>query len=220
MYIEICHWHGVSPRPYQSPNRDAAASRTRDRIVAAAAAILGTAEGIEDFSLQAVAKKAGVTRLTVYNQFGSRRALLEAVFDERAARGGLHRLGEAMATSDPHAALLQVIAIFCDFWTFDPGALGLLHAAGASDPDLALSVDERSERRRRLFAALVRRMAENGRLPPKAQRDLVDTLFALTSFWFFSQLTTAGRTATAACRIIADLATDAVGRALAAKSGG
>lgn len=211
----------MNPRPYRSPNRDAAASRTRDRIVAAAAAVLGTAKGIEDFSLQAVAKKAGVTRLTVYNQFGSRRALLEAVFDERAVRGGLHRLGDAMATSDPHAALLQVIAIFCEFWTFDPGALGLLHAAGASDPDLAPSVAERSERRRRLFAALVRRMTDNGphslgRLRPKAACDLVDTLFALTSFWFFSQLATAGRTATATCRIIQELATDAVRRAEAA----
>src|SRR5262245_7709497 len=145
------HWHDVNPRPYQSPNRNAAASRTRDRILAAAAAILGTAGGIDDFSLQAVAKKARVTRLTVYNQFGSRRALLKAVLDERAARGGLHRLGEAMTTSDPHAAVLQVIAIFCDFWTFDPGALRLLHAAGAGDPDLAPSVGERNERRRRLF---------------------------------------------------------------------
>jgi hypothetical protein len=52
------------------------------------------------------------------------------------------------------------------------------------------------------------------------ERDLVDTLFALTSFWFFSQLSTAGRTATAACRIIQGLATDAVRRALAAKPGG
>jgi AcrR family transcriptional regulator len=197
--------------------RAAAASQTRDRILAAAATILGTAGGIGDFSLQAVARKAGVTRLTVYNQFGSRRALLEAVFDERAQRGGLHRLGAAMATSDPRAALLQVIAIFCEFWTFDPGALGLLHAAGASDADLALSVNERNERRRRLFTALVRRMADNGRLRPKAQRDLVDTLFALTSFWFFSQLATGGRSATAACRIIQDVAMDAVRQALAAK---
>jgi AcrR family transcriptional regulator len=185
--------------------------------VASAAAILGRAKGIEEFSLEAVAKKAGVTRLTVYNQFGSRRALLEAVFDERAVRGGLHRLVEAMATSDPRAALLQVIAIFCEFWTFDPGALGLLHAAGASDPDLALSVGERNERRRRLFKALVRRMADNGRLQPKAERDLVDTLFALTSFWFFSQLATGGRTATATCHIIQELAMDAVRRASAAK---
>src|SRR6516225_9842692 len=138
----------MSPRPVRSPRRRVAAKRTRARLLKAARAMLAAPDGI---SLDAVAKKARVTRLTVYNQFGSRRALLEAVFDERAARGGLHRLGEAMATSDPHAALLQVIAIFCDFWTFDPGALGLLHAVGASDPELALSVDERSERRRRLF---------------------------------------------------------------------
>jgi len=207
----------VNPRPYQSPSRDAAASRTRDRIVASAAAILGRAKGIDEFSLEAVAKKAGVTRLTVYNQFGSRRALLEAVFDERAVRGGLHRLVEAMATSDPHDALLQVIAIFCEFWTFDPGALGLLHAAGASDPDLALSVGERNERRRRLLAALVRRMAHQGRTRAKAERELIDTLFALTSFWFFSQLATGGRTATATCRIIQELAMDAVQRASSQK---
>jgi len=205
----------VNPRPYQSPSRDAAALQTRDRILAAAATILGTAKGIDDFSLEAVAKKAGVTRLTVYNQFGSRRALLEAVFDERAARGGLHRLAKAMAISDPHAALLQVIAIFCEFWTFDPGALRLLHAAGASDPDLALSVGERNERRRRLFVALVCRMADNGRLRPKAERDLADTLFALTSFWFFSQLATGGRSAKATCRIIQEIAMDAVRRVLA-----
>jgi AcrR family transcriptional regulator len=59
--------------------------------------------------------QAGVTRLTFYNQFGSRSALLEAVFDERAARGGLHRIAGAMAASDPHAGLLQVIAIFLRF---------------------------------------------------------------------------------------------------------
>jgi hypothetical protein len=142
---------------------------------------------------------------------------LEAVFDERALRGGLHRLVGAMATSDPHAALLQVISVFCEFWTFDPGALGLLHAAGASDPDLALSVGERNERRRRLLAGLVHRMAHRGRVRAKARRDLVDTLFALTSFWFFSQLATAGRTATATCRIIQGLAMDAVRRASSAK---
>ena len=217
MYIKIRHWRDVSPRPYQSPSRDAATSRTRDRIVASAAAILGRAKGIEEFSLEAVATKAGVTRLTVYNQFGSRRALLEAVFDERAAHGGLHRLVEAMTSSDPRGALLQVIAIFCEFWTSDPGALGLLHAAGASDPDLALSVGERNERRRRLLAALVRRIADQGRMRAKAERDLVDTLFALTSFWFFSQLATARRTATATCRIIQELAMDAVRRASSAK---
>ena len=204
----------MSPRPYKSPRRIAGATQTRQRIVAAAATILGTAEGIRGFSLQAVAKKADVTRLTVYNQFGSRRALLEAVFDERAARGGLHRIAEVMAGSDPQAGLLQVIAIFCDFWSFDPDTLGLLHAAGASDPEFGASVRERNERRRRLLSVLVRRMAQDRKLRPKALGDLTDLLFALTSFQFFSQLTGGARTADAACHLIQGLARDAVRRAI------
>jgi len=204
----------VSPRPYRSPRRDAAATRTRARIVAAAAAVLGSPKGSDGFSLEAVARKAGVTRLTVYNQFGSRRALLEAVFDERAARGGLHRITEAMATTDPHVGLLQVISIFCDFWSYDPGALGRLHAAGASDPEFDASVRERNERRRRLLSVLVDRMAEGTHMRPKALGDLVDVLFALTSFPFLSQLTAGARTANAACGLIKGLAMDAVRRTM------
>jgi AcrR family transcriptional regulator len=203
----------VSPRPYNSPGRDAAASQTRERIVAAAAAILGSAKGVEDFSLEAVAKAAGVTRLTVYNQFGSRRAVLEAVFDVVAVRGGLHRLAEAMTAPDPRAALARIIAIFCEFWSFDPGALGLLHAVGSSNPEFAESISARNERRRRLLAGVIRRIAEETSMRPKAQRDLVDVLFALTSFTFFAQLTTGGRTAEAACRMVQGLAQDAVRRA-------
>ena len=65
MYIQMWHSRDVSPRAYNSPRRTVAATKTRARIVAAAAAILGTAEGIRGFSLQAVADKAAVTRLTV-----------------------------------------------------------------------------------------------------------------------------------------------------------
>ena len=214
MYIQLWHWHDVSPRAYNSPGRIVAATKTRQRIVAAAAAILGTAEGISGFSLQAVADKAGVTRLTVYNQFGSRRALLEGVFDDMAIRGGLHRIPGVMAGSDPQAGLRQVIAIFCDFWSFGSDALGPLHAAGASDPEFGASVRERNERRRRLLSVLVRRMAKDRKLRPKALGDLIDVLFALTSFPFFSQLTAQGRSAEAACSLIQGLATDAVWRSM------
>jgi AcrR family transcriptional regulator len=204
----------MSPRAYKSPVRDAAASATRERIVAAAAAILGAADGIGKFSLEAVAKKAGVTRLTVYNQFGSRRALMEAVFDERAARGGLFRIVEAMQDPDPQAALLRIIGIFCAFWDSDPGTMRLLHAAGASDAEFAASVLERNERRRSVLSAIVRRLADGRAPPPKALGNLVDVLFALTSFAFFSQLTAGRRTAEAARRMIEEMATDAVNRAL------
>jgi AcrR family transcriptional regulator len=204
----------MSPRPYRSPRRDAAAIETRERIVAAAAAILGAAGASGAFSLEAVAKKAGVTRLTVYNQFGSRRALLEAVFDQKAATGGLHRIADVMRGSDPRAGLLEIIAIFCHFWSGDPGAIGRLIAAGAVDPEFETSVRERNERRRQLLAILVDRIAAGVTCSDKARGDLVDVLFALTSFPFFSQLIAGGRSHDAACRLIQDLASDAILRAL------
>jgi AcrR family transcriptional regulator len=202
----------MKARPYRSARRVAEAKRTREKIVAAAGALLAAQEGTRSLSLQAVAKKAGVTRLTVYNQFGSRRALLEALFDERAARGGLHRIPEAMADPDPIAGLRRVISIFCDFWSFDTAGLSRLHAAGASDRELEASLRERNERRRRLLSVLVSRMAE-----VRQPRDLVDVLFALTSLPFFAQLTSNGRTTEAACRLIEALSIDAVRRPLPAR---
>ena len=207
-------------RHYVSSVRAAAAAEKRDRVIEAATRLLRENDSIAAFSLDAVAKAAGVTRLTVYNQFGSRRAVLEAVFDAVAVRGGLHRLAEAMTDSDPHLALARIITIFCEFWSFDPGALGLLHAVGSSNPEFAESVNSRNERRRKLLSGLVRRIAQDAPaqrapLQPKAQRDLVDILFALTSFAFFSQLTAGGRTAEAACRMVQELAEDAVRRAAA-----
>ena len=95
----------MTRKPYSSPARAAAADRTRADIVEAAARLLREPTGAEPFSLESVGKMAGVSRLTVYNHFGSRRVLLEAVFDEIAARAGLTRLPEAAGDIDPHRGL-------------------------------------------------------------------------------------------------------------------
>lgn len=199
----------MSPRPYRGSRRSAATERTRARLLKAASAMLTTRNGI---SLDAVAKRAGVTRLTVYNQFGSRRALLEAVFDDLAERGGLHRIREAMASPDPHVALRLIVAIFCDFWSIHRGALWRLHAASATDPEFEESLRARNQRRRHLLSVLVDRMIDEER--PQVVTELVDVLFALTSVAFFWELTTGGRKTDVACRLIQALAADAVQGAL------
>ena len=201
----------MSPRPYRSTRRRVATERTRARLLKAASAMLAARDGI---SLDAVAKRAGVTRLTVYNQFGSRRALLEAVFDDMAERGGLHRIREAMTNPDPQAALQQVVVIFCDFWSIHRGALWRLHAASATDPEFEESLRARNQRRRHLLSVLVDRMIEGGAKRPEVAVKLIDVLFALTSVAFFWELTAGGRKANAACRLIQALAADAVQRAL------
>ena len=201
----------MSPRPYRSSRRRVAAKRTRARLLKAARAMLAASYGI---SLDAVAKKAGVTRLTVYNQFGSRRALLEAVFDDMAERGGLHRIREAMAKTDPQVALQQIVLIFCDFWSVHRGALWRLHAASATDPEFEESLRARNQRRRHLLSVLVDRMIEGGAKSPEVVIELIDVLFALTSVGFFWELTAGGRKANAVCHLIQALAADAVQRAL------
>lgn len=159
--------------------REAATAATRARLIAAAGEILR--EG-NKLSLEAVALRAGVTRLTVYNQFGSRHGLLEAVFDDRAAAGGLHRIPQAMAMADPREALRRIVAIFCDFWGGD-GAVRGLHEAVAQDPEFAAALAARGERRRGTVRTLIARMD----LPGDAAA-LTDMVTALTSQGFFAQL--------------------------------
>jgi len=203
----------MKPRRYQSPIREAAADATHARIIAAARALLGSRKGIVGFSVDAVARKARITRLTVYNQFGSRRALLEAVFDDMAVGGGLHRIQEAMEVADPHDALRRIVAIFCAFWSSDTVAMVRLHAAAASDPEFDESIHGRNERRRRILSDIVRRMAI-GRAPQaNALQELTDILFALTSLAFFAQLISGGHSAEVVYRAIQGLCDDAVLRA-------
>src|SRR5258708_14771734 len=123
----------MSTRSYVSSVRTAAAAAKRDRVIEAAARSLREDASIAGFSLDAVAKAAGVTRLTVYHQFGSRRGLLEAVFDDIARRGGLDEIADAMAMPDPRAALDRLVEIFFAFWDRDP-ATGPLPPPSASDP--------------------------------------------------------------------------------------
>jgi len=189
----------MPPRAYVSSVRTAAAAEKRDRVLEAAAKLLREDASIARFSLDTVAKAAGVTRLTVYNQFGSRRGLLEAVFDGIARQGGLHGLADAMAMADPRDALDRLVEIFCGFWNRDP-AVGRLHDAMATDPEFAEALIERNERRRKGLTVLVERIAANS-ASRQARQDAVDTIFALTSYPVFAMLHQ-GRSAEEACRLI------------------
>ncbi|WP_407148721.1 TetR/AcrR family transcriptional regulator [Bradyrhizobium sp. ORS 86] len=188
----------MPPRSYVSSVRNAAAAETRDRVIEAAARTLRE-ENIARFSLDTVAKAAGVTRLTVYNQFGSRRGLLEAVFDGIAKAGGLHQLADAMAMADPRAALDRIVEIFSAFWSRD-SAIGRLQDAMVTDPEFAEAVRGRNERRRKIFTALVDRIAEKG-TSHQARKDAADLLFTLTSYPTFASLS-AGRSRDDACRLV------------------
>jgi AcrR family transcriptional regulator len=176
----------VVARSYNNTTREVAAAAKRDELVQAAARLLVESADASAFSLEAVARVAGVTRTTVYNKFGSRRALLEAVFDERARVGGLLRIPAAMALPDPHAALDRLVLIFCEFWGADE-AVARIHDLAAADGELLQALSERTERRRLLLKTLLQRSGR-GSADRRQRSDAVDLLFALTSLAMYRSL--------------------------------
>jgi AcrR family transcriptional regulator len=183
-------------RAYSSPRRAAAADKTRARIVAAARDLLTGGDKRPPFSLEAVAKRAGVTRLTVYHQFASKQGLLEAVFDDVAREGGLvEDLPKLFAHTDIETALREFVRVFCRFWAYRSGIMPKLASQMRNDEEIAESLTQRIERRRQVLAALVRRLLP--KMKDKAAADLVDVLFASTGFEMYEALSVRSRSAKA-----------------------
>ena len=108
----------MSPRRYSLGQRAPAVDLTRARILAATREVLATQDRL---SIDAVAQAADVARMTVYNQFGSRVGLLEALFDWLAVRGGIDRLPMVFQQPDPDLALEAfIVTFFMDFGSVSP----------------------------------------------------------------------------------------------------
>src|SRR5258707_9605230 len=115
----------MASRNYRLGRRQAAADRTRAAILAAARDLL--AAGGPALSAAAVAKRAGVSRITVYNRFGSKAGLLRELAETARA--------ERTSRSDPQAGeprerLKQRIAESCSMWSTDPALFRRLEGVG------------------------------------------------------------------------------------------
>jgi AcrR family transcriptional regulator len=176
-------------RAYRMGRRREAADATRARVLAAARKLLTAKGGAAGFSMDAVAHKAGVARMTIYYQFRSKAGLLEALFDDVAARGGIATVGGAFVLADPLAGLAELVAVFGRFWSAERLIVRRLRAWAALDPVFERALRSRDERRRRGLRALAGRIADHyGRPEPGADDETVDLLHALTSFESFDQL--------------------------------
>jgi len=195
----------MSPRPYRGEQRRAAAEETRARIIAAARSLLTAASGSE-FSVDSVARNAGVARMTVYYQFGSKRGLLEAIFDDLAAGGLAGTLPSAYAQPEPLDALDALIRAFMRFWASERVAIRRLRALADLDPVIGESLTARDERRREGLRAVVQRFGGASERRAGALDDNVYMLHTLTSFETFDSLAGERRSPEEVGRMIGELA--------------
>jgi len=151
--------------------------------------------GSREFSIEAVARRARVTRVTVYQRFGSRTKLLEALFDDLARQGGMWDLADAFRQPDPEAALARFVTTFARFWTAHRPIHRRLLALAALDVGLERTLRARQEWRRKGLRVIVSRLRQRAGPPPAATEDeTVDALFALTAFETFDLLAGPTRT--------------------------
>lgn len=159
---------------------------TREDVIAAARAVLSAREPAT-WSMSSVADAAGVTRMTLYNQFGSRVKLVEAVLTEVVARDRMDRLVEGTSACVPGDALRSVIATTCRFWHSERHLLRRLFSDAYADADLSRLLARREGWRRDQFVTILERAGAE--LHPDVEpRSAADLLVAVTSFPTYDRL--------------------------------
>ncbi|HEY4889420.1 MAG TPA: helix-turn-helix domain-containing protein [Candidatus Dormibacteraeota bacterium] len=169
----------MNRRPYRLGRRQADVDRTRSAILSAARQLVS--ELGPESSLGKVARRAGVSRITIYNQFGSKAGLVEALATELAP--GRRGLPADDVGADPSDELRRRIEQACSVW--------------AADPDLYRQLQGRAREQSHESAtvrALAERLAAGDLLRPGCSiKEAEDVIWILTSFPAFDRLHKSGR---------------------------
>lgn len=136
--------------------------------------------------MEELAAAAGVSRATVFNRFGSKLGVLQALFKRSMDGPEMQAITDALALEDPVAALEAVIEAACAIWEAYGDVHLQLQAVGTLEPDANTLVDQQREQQRAEIEDLVRRLAKAERLRPGlSQTRAAATLHMLTSLESF-----------------------------------
>jgi AcrR family transcriptional regulator len=162
--------------------RAAATAATRRSVIDAARELLATQQW-QHFTVEAVANRAGVTRVTVYNQVGSKRGLLDAVLTEVTERAGMDELLTDSHHLSADAACTQIVRRTCHFWHAERQLLRPLFGLAGVDKEVGATLTQREQWRGEQMQRLTRRLAaENTAKSSFDEADVLAGVVAVTSF--------------------------------------
>jgi AcrR family transcriptional regulator len=185
----------VSTRPYRLGKRAESAAATRQRILDAGSAEIERA-GYRTVSVEAIAARAEVTRVTVYRHFATRGDLFEAIAWDRIGRVQLERLDAARAHPDVVEATRRFLFENCAFFGEVGPILRAMIDVEREQPEIA-AVLAATYRGRRLesLRELAGRITASEHVAAGWTTDTIcDSLTILTGIEAFESLTTASRT--------------------------
>lgn len=176
-------------RGYHSPARQRQAEETRQRMLAAARALLAR-HGYAGTTLEMIAEEAGVSPKTVVAVFGSKRGMLAEVLNP-ATLGGPYQemLEQVRAESDSSRRVASVAKLTRHVYETLSPELDLLRGVGGVAPELADIAQTIEQRRWHHQARLIEFLRERGVLRADLSRaTATDELWALTSFDLYRML--------------------------------
>jgi AcrR family transcriptional regulator len=155
---------------------------TRLGIIRAGRDLLSTGDW-RQFTLDAVASRAGVTRVTVYNQVRSKHGLLDAILTDLTGRARMDQLLTDTRDLPAAEALAAVVRRTSHFWHAERALLRTLFGLAALDPGVAVTLSQRENWRagqmRQLLDRLTAESTGPARLPAA---DVLAGVVATTSF--------------------------------------
>ena len=162
---------------------------TRRRILVAAIDLFA-ARGYGAATMDDLARHAGVARATVYQHFGSKFGLFQALALDTAARSGLERIESNFTHPDPIVGLRALVRFTGRFWATDPPAWRQIHAFAATSDEYRAWFSRVGTDSFERLSLLVERLESGGHLQPGwTSPEAYAALRVIASFETFDQLT-------------------------------
>lgn len=166
------------------------ASHSRGRILDAAEKLILDG-AFAQATVSELAEASGVSRATVFSQFGSKLGVLEALATRCAGGPQMEAIRAAVAIDDADTVLSALVAAVCEHWERQGHILLTLKAVAALEPGaIALLEDQRADQRecvRRVVTTLNRAGRPAG-TSTLARAQLVAALHLVTSVESFIEL--------------------------------
>ncbi len=172
-----------STTPTPKPQRGRPRDPERGRRILEAAQRHFNEHGLERANVDAIAAEAGVSKMTVYNNFGSKEALFQAVVRDRTAPVVTGVPGAvALDPAQPEQALLAIGARFLALARGDDalGALRSVYGVAGAQPDICRAFyKDGPERVNGELAAYLRRAHSAGTLKVRNPLQAADLFLSM-----------------------------------------
>jgi AcrR family transcriptional regulator len=134
-----------------------------DRVLEAAGDLIRE-NAFHTATMDELATAAGVSRATVFNRFGTKLGVLQALFRRGMEGPEMEAIRDALEIEDPVESLEATIDASCAIWEVCGYVVEQLQAIVVLEPDASALIEEQEVEQREALQDLARRLGRAGRL--------------------------------------------------------